>query len=237
MGTAAAVAVVAAAVAVIVVAVVEAAVAAIVAAVAAAAVVAAAARAKAVAEVAKAIEAAAVAIARTAAVVVAKATARAAAAVVAKHLVQGRRLRSSPRPHHFHMPARLKEREVSMSRNRKHRVAAVAAVEPAVATAGAPAVAPAAAVKALVFPIASGNRTEKLRLNVSSPSLTVTVVTTFLMNGKHTCQKYTGSASGLLIPTGIQDTGHQAAHHHLPLSLEAATATAAAVTAAAGEAI
>lgn len=133
------------------------------------------------------------------------------------------------------MPAQLKEREVSMSRNKKHRVAAVAAEEPA-ATAGAPAVAPAAAVKALVFPIASGNRTDKLRLNVSSPHLTVTVVTTFLMNGKHTCQKYTGSTSGLITPIGIQATGLQAAHRHLPLSLEAATATAAAVTAAAGKA-
>lgn len=73
------------------------------------------------------------------------------------------------------MPALLKAREVSVSRNVKHRVAAVAAE--------APAVAPAAAVKALVLPIATANTTDELSRNMSIPNLTVTVVTTFLQNG------------------------------------------------------
>lgn len=73
------------------------------------------------------------------------------------------------------MPALLKEREVSVTRSIKHRVAAVAAE--------APAVAPPAAVKALVFPLATANMTDKLSQNMSSPNLTVTVVTPFLQNG------------------------------------------------------
>lgn len=64
---------------------------------------------------------------------------------------------------------------MSVSRSIKHRVAAVAAE--------APAVAPAAAVKVLVLPVTTANMTDKLRRNVSSPNLTVTVVTTFLQNG------------------------------------------------------
>lgn len=126
------------------------------------------------------------------------------------------------------MPVLLKEKEVSVSRNRKRRVAAAAAE--------APALVPPAAVKALVFPIITANTTDKVKRNMSSPNLTVTVVTTYLPNGKVTCQKYTGSASGLLTPIGIQNRRDPAAHHQPPRSQEAATATAAAaVTAATGE--
>lgn len=71
------------------------------------------------------------------------------------------------------MPELLKEREASVSRSIKHRIAA----------AEVPAVAPAAAAEALVFCFARANMKEKLSRNMSSPSLTVEVVMTFLQNG------------------------------------------------------